>query len=187
MKKKTAIVIIALSLVLCFAVGGTLAWLITQTDPVVNTFTYGDINITLTETTGDEYKMIPGNEITKNPRVSVLADSEACWLFVEITKSSTYDTYLEKYVIVSDTEGWAKLEGTTSDVYYREVKGTDAKKGVGYPVLVGDKVKVRDTVTKEMMEDIKKGTVEEPTLTFKAYAVQKDGFDTAKAAWDEIN
>ena len=183
MKKKTAIVIIALSFVLCFAVGGTLAWLITQTDPVVNTFTYGDINITLTETTGDEYKMIPGNEITKNPKVSVLADSEACWLFVEITKSETYGTYLEDYAIA---EGWTKL-GEETDVYYREVSAEDAKNGVDYQVLAGDKVKVSEKVTKEMMEDIKKGTVDEPTLTFKAYAVQKDGFDTAKAAWDEIN
>ena len=36
------------------AVGGTVAWLSVKTAPVVNTFTYGDINITLDETKLDE-------------------------------------------------------------------------------------------------------------------------------------
>ena len=36
------------------------------------------------------------------------------------------------------------------------------------------------------MEAIKNATVAKPTLTFTAYAVQKDGFDTAALAWAEI-
>ena len=49
MKKKATIAVTALLLVLCFAIGGTLAWLKDETKPVVNTFTYGDINIDLSE------------------------------------------------------------------------------------------------------------------------------------------
>ena len=56
---------LALVLVVAVAsVGGTLAWLKASTDPVTNTFTVGDINIDLTETTGNNYKIIPGVDIT---------------------------------------------------------------------------------------------------------------------------
>ena len=44
------VLMLALVLVLGCAVGGTVAWLVAKTEPVVITFTYGDINITLTET-----------------------------------------------------------------------------------------------------------------------------------------
>lgn len=94
MKKKATIAVVALALVLCFAIGGTLAWLVDESDKVVNTFTYGDINIDLSETTGEKYKMIPGNDITKDPKVTVEANSEACWLFVKVEKSDNYADYL---------------------------------------------------------------------------------------------
>ena len=86
MKKNVLIPIVAIALVLCCVVGGSLAWLVDQTDPVKNTFTVGDINIDLTETTTD-YKMVPGNTIAKDPTVTVKADSEASWLFVKVTAS----------------------------------------------------------------------------------------------------
>lgn len=183
MKKKATIAVVALALVLCFAIGGTLAWLVDKSDAVVNTFTYGDINIDLSETTGNEYKMIPGNDITKDPKVTVEKDSEACWLFVKIEKSANYADYLADYTIA---DGWTALDGVDG-VYYREVDADTAKTGTSYQVLKGDKVTVLDSVEKSDMEAIKDGTVDEPTLTFTAYAVQKDGFDTAALAWAEIN
>lgn len=191
MKKKATIAVTALLLVLCFAIGGTLAWLKTETTPVVNTFTYGDINIGLSETTGVEYKMIPGNDITKDPKVTVEANSEACWLFVKVEKSDNYADYLANYTIA---DGWNELDGVAG-VYYREVNADTAKDGTSYKVLKGDKVTVLDEVTKSMMEDIKNGTKTQPTLTFTAYAVQLDGFNAttntaaknAALAWAEIN
>lgn len=182
MKKKATIAVVALALVLCFAIGGTLAWLVDKSDAVVNTFTYGDINIDLSESTGDEYKMIPGNDITKDPKVTVEANSEACWLFVKVEKSATYNSYLADYTIA---DGWNELDGVAG-VYYREVNADTAKDGTSYQVLNGNKVTVLDSVEKSNMEAIKNGTVDEPTLTFTAYAVQKDGFDTAALAWAEI-
>ena len=87
---------LALVLLLCSVVNGSLALLIDKTDPVVNTFTYGDINIELHESDtkdGDEndntnsYQMMPGMEIAKNPLVTVKANSENAWLFVKLEKS----------------------------------------------------------------------------------------------------
>ena len=194
MKKKATIAVTALLLVLCFTIGGTLAWLKTETTPVVNTFTYGDINITLTEEAGKdsdyEFKMIPGNDITKDPKVTVEANSEACWLFVKVEKSATYDSYLADYTIADD---WNELDGVAG-VYYREVNADTAKAGTSYQVLKDNTVTVLDSVEKSDMEAIKDGTVDEPTLTFTAYAVQLDGFNAttnteaqnAALAWAKI-
>lgn len=188
MKKKTLTLVLSLLLVALVAVGGTLAWLKTQSAEVVNTFTYGDINISLTETTGTEYKMIPGNNIKKDPIVTVNPDSEACWLFVEIEKNAVYDTYLEAYGV---REPWQKLSETGNvAVYYTQLTAKEAKDGKSFYVLnAGDGdfangyVKVKDSVEKSHMEALKAEGSTKPTLKFVAYAVQSDNFTTPDAAW----
>lgn len=84
------IALLALVLVIGCVAGGTVAWLVAKTDTVVNTFTYGNINIALAETTGTNYKVIPGTVIEKDPKVTVKAGSEACWLFVKVEESGTF-------------------------------------------------------------------------------------------------
>lgn len=177
MKKKIVLVVTALVLVLCCAIGGTLAWLIDTTNSVVNTFTYGDINIDLTETTGTEYKMVPGNTIEKDPTVTVKADSEACWLFVKVEESDNFDDFMT-YSIAT---GWTALTGVDG-VYYREVAATTVD--TEFSVLADDQVTVKDTVTKD---DLTADDFTAPTLTFTAYAVQKDAATTAAAAWAIAN
>ena len=114
--KKLIVAIAALSILLCCAVGGTLAYLLDKTDPVTNTFTYGDINITLTETER-VYKMIPGTTLPKDPKVTVEEGSEACWLFIKVEKTNNPDTYLNYSI---DTTIWKALPDVNG-VYYREV------------------------------------------------------------------
>lgn len=175
MKKKIAISIVAVALVLCCAIGGTLAWLTDKTGPVTNTFTVGDINIDLAETT-TVYKVIPGSDIAKDPKVTVKVGSEACWLFVEITKENWNDglTY-------SVANGWTALPGETG-VYYRQVSATTAD--VSFPVLAGDKVHAADTLTRA---DLQAMATAAPTLTFKAYAVQSENIADAATAWTHRN
>lgn len=176
MKKKTLALVLALTLLVAGVVGGTLAWLTDQTDEVKNTFTVGDINIGLTETTAD-YKMVPGNTIAKDPTVTVKANSEACWLFVKVTES----TDLKDFITYAIAEGWTALSGVDG-VYYREVPASAADQT--FSVLAGDAVTVRSDVTRTMLETAK---TDAPTLTFKAYAIQKDHFATADAAWAEVS
>ena len=180
MKKKTVALLLALVLVLGVAAGGTLAWLIDKTDPVVNTFTYGNINITLTESTGNNYKIIPGKDITKDPKVTVKATSEACWLFVEVKEEGTF---VADKVTYSIADGWTKGDGTKipANVYYREVGAVTAD--TDFSVLKDNKITVKDTLTKEDIKDI----TTNPTLTFTAYACQKDGINDAPTAWAKIN
>lgn len=185
MKKKAIVAVVALVLVLCCAMGGTLAWLVAKTDPVVNTFTYGDINIDLSESDDLDLKMIPGNSIKKDPVVTVKKGSEACWLFVEVKESENFDDFMT-YAIA---DGWTALDANTG-VYYREVTASD--KDQEFNVLKDNTVTVKNTVTKQMLNALDKNedgsdkTENEktyPTLTFTAYAVQKDNVNSAADAW----
>ena len=65
--KKALFIMLSAALIVCATVAGTLAWLTDTTDPVVNTFTVGDINITLTECENLDLKMVPGQPIRKDP------------------------------------------------------------------------------------------------------------------------
>ena len=175
--KKVLAMMLAVLMIVTATVAGTVAWLIDNTAPVVNTFTTSDVDIELTETTGENYKMIPGQPINKDPKVTVLADSEACWVFVKIEKTENYDSFMNGYTVAA---GWTELE---TGVYYREVIDTDANQE--FYVLDGNTLQVKTGVTKAMMDGLTGANY--PKLTFTAYAIQKAGFDNAAAAWDEIN
>lgn len=196
MKKKLTVVA-ALVLVLAMGVGGTLAYLTDKSATVTNTFTVGNVKISLVETTGSEYKMVPGNKIAKDPKVTVGATSEDCYLFVKLDKSSNFDDFFENFVLA---DGWTVGTGTgtggngvPTDVCYRE----DAKANDSFYVLAsgGDGyangyVQVKGTVTQGMMDAISDENNEdatEPTLEITAYAVQKANVASAKAAWDALN
>lgn len=183
---KVFLSLLALVLVVGCAVGGTIAWLTATTEPVVNTFTYGKIKIDLAETTGTEYKIIPGVNISKDPKVTVKADSEACWLFVKVAEEGTFVTDKVTYSIA---EGWMPLNATNHPgVYYREVDAVTAD--TDFYVLAGDTtypngvVTVSENLTKK---DIKGLTETRPQLIFTAYAVQKDGINTAAEAWAQVS
>lgn len=174
--------VLALTLIVGVAGGATFAWLTAKTDPVVNTFTYGDINITLGENTGSDYKIIPGVDIEKDPKVTVKAGSEACWLFVKVEEEGTF---VANKVTYSIADGWTKGDGTNipANVYYREVAANAADQE--FPVLKDNKIYVSDTLTKEDIKDI--STTTPPKLSITAYAIQKDGMNTAAEAWAAIN
>lgn len=193
--RKTLILVACVALVCGLAIGGSVAWLSASTNEVKNTFTPSDINITLDETVpaNKQAKMVPGNTIAKDPKVTVTAGSEACWLFVTITKSENYDTYLVDYKD-SVATGWTELTTASSDntrVYYRSVNATDATNGVSYYVLKGTtnvngEVTVKRSVTKTQMNALTDAN-SYPTLTFKAYAVQSANIADVGNAWTQAS
>lgn len=174
------VLVLALALIVGVAGGATFAWLTAKTDPVVNTFTYGDINIELKETTGSDYKIIPGVNIDKDPKVTVKKDSEACWLFVKVEEEGTF---VANKVTYSVDDGWTQGDGTKipENVYYRAVDAVTTD--TDFAVLKDNKIYVSEELTKGDIQSI----TTKPTLTFTAYAVQKDGMDTAAAAWAAAN
>lgn len=181
MKKKSLALLLAIALVVVGAVAGTVAWLTAQTAAVKNTFTTSDITIELTETPVENYKMIPGCTIAKDPKVTVKTGSEACYLFVKLEKSENFN----QYMTYDMAKGWAALPNTT-DVYYREVAAATAD--TTFEVLQGNQVSVKGKVTKEQMNALTETT--NPTLTVTAYAsqLQKNANTnfTVEEAWANI-
>lgn len=206
-KKNRSMKLVALVLVLALliggVVGGTIAWLVTQSNVVVNTFTVGNIKITLTETgattSGDkstkEFKMVPGTKLAKDPVVTVNANSEDCWLFVKIEEAGAvtvgegegattynFDGFITYTVDTAANTGWTKVdvEGADYELYARSVKTSDKEQsfniltGEGDDNLKNGYVTVNTTVTKEMMEALDKDGAVKPTLTFTAYAIQSE-------------
>lgn len=182
---KATLLVLALVLLIGGTIGGVIAYLMDSTDSITNTFTYGMVDIELTETLGGEskeFKMVPGNMIAKDPKITVSDDSEDCYLFVKLEKSDNYSTYLEDYVL---STGWNELSGVDG-VYYREAKANDAfyvlQAGTGD--YANGYVQVKTGVTKAQMEAIK--TSNQPTLKITAYAVQKANIGTAAEAWEKF-
>lgn len=213
---RTLIALLAVALLIGGAIGGTMAWLTAGSETVTNTFSPSDIKIILDEETkkNDDtlsdyhYKMVPGNPIIKDPKVTVKDGSEACWLFVkveetigdidengkylnEITideKNYTFDDFLEYNV---DSSKWNALDVTKyPGIYY--YKGNELQNTItedkSYNILTDDKVTVKATVTKEMMNGL---TAEAyyPKLVFTAFASQyKNGTGnfTPEQAWLNI-
>lgn len=180
-KKKVLALVLAMVLVVVGVAAGTLAWLTAKSDTVTNTFTTSDIKVKLEETKNN-FKMIPGYDIQKDPKATVLAGSEECFLFVKLEKSANFDDFMTYEM----ADGWTLVEGQTN-VYSRKVVTADI--GTAYSVLKGDKVTVKGEVTKAMMEGLSANTL--PTLTITAYASQlhKDAAMefTAAEAWANVN
>ena len=194
MKKKITLVV-ALALVLVVGVFGTLAYLTDSTSAVKNTFTVGKVDIDLAESDNLDFQLIPGNTLKKDPKVTVVAGSEACYLFVKVEASSNLNTFIQ-YSIDST---WTQGDGTNvpADVWYRTVDATTAKTGVTYNVLASSTaypdgyVTVKGTVTSTDMATLytADGTVDQdklPTLTFTAYACQSANVASVKDAWDAV-
>ena len=119
-KKKLIALFSALVCVVALGVGTTVAYITSFAGSVRNTFTVGDIELTLGETTGATYQLIPGTSVKKDPRVTVGGGSEDCWLFIKLTKTQNPDRYLT----YSISDGWIPLHGY-ADVYYRSVTNVD--------------------------------------------------------------
>ena len=173
---KVLAVVLACALAVGGAIGGTMAWLSDKTAAVKNVFTYGNVGITLTETT-DDFHIVPGRVIAKDPKVTVAADSEDCYVFVKVEQKD----WSEKFTYTM-AAGWNALNGVDG-VYYCEAEKSQSDRFL--PVLLNDQVKVLDTLTKADIDAAVEKN-QNPTLTFTAYAIQKEGFENAADAWKEV-
>lgn len=189
-RMRNMLLVVSMMLVVAMAsVGVTVAWLTAESDKIVNTFTTSGITIELKETmgtdtdTGKSFKMVPGNTIEKDPKVTVNKDSEACYLFVELIKSGNFDEYLT-YAIA---DGWTALAGSEG-VFYRTVGNLENETVLAenktFSVLKGDQVTVIDTVNKN---DMTAAGITPPTLTVQAYACQLANVTDPATAWNNIN
>ena len=193
--KKILTMALALVLVAGLSVGGTLAYLQAQTEAVVNTFTYGNVDVELKEnrvdsatgkfvegsnldaTTNTYSSLVPGRALQKNPTVILGNESETSYVFVEFKNNTNY---LE---CAMDTN-WTVIDSDRGVYAYNEKVEKGGKANILKQDYAGEgyAVKVKEELTKENVEAM--GEDKSEQLTFVAYAVQAEGFDTAKAAWN---
>lgn len=194
---RNLLLIVSMMLVVAMAsVGVTVAWLTDKTDEIVNTFTAGNITISLDEhvydlennalttelVSGDNrgnanYKIVPGVDLPKDPYITIGANSEECWLFVKVVPANWPTTGVTWEI----ADGWEALSGV-DNVYYQKVDET-GEQPVTRQVIKDDIVYVDDEMTKEQLNAI----TTNPTLTVTAYACQTAELDDVADAWAKLN
>ena len=190
MKKSKVLLLMLCTAALSVAAAfGTLAYL-TDSQAVTNTFTVGQVQITLDELdvdnstpgendrdTANKYHLIPGQTYVKDPTVHVRADSESCWVFVKVDNGiSAIECDDADYVSVAkqvENNGWTSLEGVTNVFYKAWEKGTADR-----DLEVFESFKVDGSVNNTGIADHANSQI-----VVTAYAIQAAGFDTASAAW----
>lgn len=189
--KKALLLSLCAVMLVTASVLGTMAYL-TSTDEVVNTFTVGNVAITLDETDVDnstpgendrdqvnEYKLMPGKEYVKDPIVHVDADSEDCYLFVKVANEIA-DIEDTKTVLKQMGEhGWVAVDGAEGVYVYTQNDVLAVVKG-DTDVTVFDTFKVSGNVDNDTL-----ASYTSKKIDVTAYAIQADGFDgkTASEIW----
>ena len=193
---KVVVLLLAVVLLIGCVAGGTLAYLMAKSSTVNNTFVAGEIGtLTLNETDGNgnvvtarSFIVTPGVDITKDPVVTFNGNNVAAYIFVKVeatdwTESNgTFSIGNSQEMTWTVADGWTKLENVPG-VYYREVvvdtDTANTAENEKYVVIKDNTITVSSEITKANISDYTKG------LSFTAYAIQKDGFTTVAAAWEQ--
>lgn len=186
-KKLVALVLVAV-LAITSVVGTTLAYFIDNDDKVENTFTVGNVEITLTEPKWEEGKLdgkevYPGEALAKDPTVTNTGKNP-CFVRVKVENLEQFGNkgaitlrhgeYVEGY----DSENWTLFNGY---YYYNKVLATTETAGDEYNQGLG-------TVTEPLFNQIVmptglEGDEATSPIIVSAQAVQAQG---AKASWSAV-
>ena len=197
MKKSKAILMVVCAMLLVAAsIMGTLAYL-TSTATVTNTFSVGNVAITMDETdtddsttgadrdTANRYKLMPGHEYTKDPIIHVAPTSENCYLFVKVVNDiAAIEAKGDTTVAAQMTaNGWEAVEGQTGVFVYTNKTDKPFAVAGGANIKVFDKFVIDDGVDNATL-----AAYDTKTIVVTAYAIQADGFESMTAAdiWAEI-
>lgn len=189
MKRTTKVLasVLAVALVACISVAGTLAYLTATTENITNVFTVGNIKIDLTETTngdgtpipeGEEWtgKIIPGAELSKDPTVTVKGGSEDCYLYVIVDDGLNREVPGAAEMNIG-TE-WVEVEKAGNLTLYR-LSNVVGSTNLDLPFQVFSTV----TISGEL-DNAQVKALENAEVSIAAYAHQAEGVDveTADAA-----
>ena len=174
--KKLVVAVIALSLALVCVVGATLAYLVAQSNVVTNTFTYGEISLELAEANKTDKDgltftgVVPGDQINKDPTVTVVKGSEPCYVYVlienQLGAAATYNI---------DNATWEQVETFQNAVLYRYNRIVDATtEAKDLPVFT--LMNFANTLTKEDVAALK-----DKNVIITAYAHQSQHTSVAEA------
>ena len=187
--KKAIIAALCAGTLVVGSVAGTMAYLTDQTAVVQNTFTVGKVGITLDEAavdaygvmvrdddgnlvdrvTTNSYKLMPGHEYIKDPKIHVASNSEDSWLFVKV-ENGIADIEADTKIAAQMTQnGWSLVANETNVYAYSE------------KVSANENINVFGSF--KLSGDANVSAYENAAINITAYAVQADGFANAAAAW----
>ncbi len=207
MKKSKILITTLCALILVAAsVLGTLAYL-TSESKVVNTFTVGNVNITVDEAdvtedgkidsadrvTGNKYHLVPGKTYVKDPTLTVKADSEDSYvrMLLTVNCASQFDAIYapDKADLTTIFNGY-----DSGNWVYKTVTRNAEKNTVTYEFrykeivlksatdtkldALFDSITVPGTFDSNDMESIK-----DLEITVVGHAIQATGFANEDAAW----
>ena len=212
MKKSKALLLALCAAALSVGVTfGTLAYL-TDTEAVTNTFTVGQVHISLDELdvdketdtnpndiTDDEtkgtdkqrdkaniYHLIPGQEYTKDPIVHVRADSESSWVFVKVENG------ISEIEAASVKDGYQNITDQIAANGWTKLEGITGVTNVYYQMW--DKEEDKNDRDLEVFQNFKIAgdgvdnddidDYAEKEIKVTAYAIQAAGFENnVSGAW----
>lgn len=202
MKKTSKALLLMLCAVLLVAASvlGTMAYL-TSSDEVVNTFTVGNVKITLDEQDVDNstadasrdqansYKLLPGHTYTKDPIIHVDANSEDCYLFVKVVNGIAAIEGGKTVATQMTEKGWVAVAGTTGVYVYTTDNANPAAVSASRNIAVFDNFTIDGTKVVNVPTGgttpagkLNIADYDGKTITVTAYAIQKDGFESKTAA-----
>ncbi len=167
MKKKLTMVA-ALVLVFALGVTGTLAYLTAESSEVKNTFTVGKVSISLAETTGTSYKVVPGATQSKDPKITVASGSEKCYVYVAVENNLVIGSDTVGTLNISTTD-WTAVQKTGNKTLYRYKDVVDAASAAQVLTVFSTVTYDGTKITEENI-----GTLADKTVVVKAFAHQSE-------------
>ena len=198
--KKGKLILAAVALLALFFIGGTMAYF-TDTKQVTNTFTLGDVKITLTEPSyvaNNSNGLMPGAVIPKDPIITNVGTSSA-YVFMKITEPCYDGNKIFDYQI---NAAWSVVSGagtacgasgsgvTTAETVY--AYGTSAQM-TELPVTSGSnatpalfsQVTLKSTLTQTEVEALNTWDAtagNDIKIVVDGYAIQKDNLGSTASA-----
>lgn len=190
MKKKVTAIALAVCILAVAVIGATMAYF-TDTDSKTNTFTFGKVDIDLTEESTNENGavkgdistdggitypgVLPGLVYSKVPTVTVKRDSLDAWVIITATVPTVYDwDGLFNDIDTANFTKDRKIVGENT-VYYFYAKNPVNPNGSVTPFT---EVKINPALTQNDVKNL-------PTfnVVVNAYGIQKEGFNDAQEAF----
>lgn len=193
MKKKVTAIALAVCILAVAVIGATMAYF-TDTDSKTNTFTFGKVDIDLTEKSIEDKEkgvkagtvgtdggitypgVLPGLVYSKVPTVTVKRESLDAWVIITATVPTVYnwDGLFNDSIDTANFTKDKKIVGENTVYYFY----ANAAVTAGSSVTPFTEVKINPALTQNDVKNL-------PTfnVVVNAYGIQKDGFDDAKAAF----
>ena len=167
----------------------------THTSDTARVVQFGELSLYETAEGEQKYNQnyiyAPGVNITKNPSVDFSKNELSAYVFVTVSaKDWVYNPSSHSYTVDNvldwsvDTSRWAYLTHdaqTNQAVYYKLVRAGEQLKAA--PIITDNTITVSPELKNSDLNLIAEST---RSISFKAYAVQANGFENATDAWNAL-